>query len=158
TPDSSGDNSSAATATDPSIESFSPSAVKRGQLRDVPLAIRGVNFASGASLVLNGAQLHPGLVRNANTMVARLPRALFAKSGDIAVQVKPPAGALSKAVVIHVVESDAAPVITGVKPGGFPTSTAITVRATGLNFRASSVLVVNNVALNTTVSQDGTRL
>jgi outer membrane protein assembly factor BamB len=156
--DTSGDTSGAAAPTGPSIESFSPAAVKRGQMRDVPLAIRGANFAAGASLVLNGAQMHPGLVRNASTMVARLPRSLFDKAGEISVQVKSPGGSVSKPVVIRVVESYAAPVITGVRPGAFATSTTITVRVTGINFRASSVLFFNNVALNTTVSQDGTRL
>ncbi|HWX39601.1 MAG TPA: IPT/TIG domain-containing protein [Blastocatellia bacterium] len=156
--DASGDTAGAAAPTGPSIESFSPAAVNRGQMRDVPLAIRGANFASGASLVLNGAQMHPGLVRNASTMVARLPRSLFDKAGEISVQVKSPGGSVSKPVVIRVVESDAAPVITGVKPGGFPTSTPVTLWVTGVNFRASSVVVVNKEPLNTTLSQDAKRL
>jgi len=153
-----GSGDAAAPATDPAIESLSPSTVRRGQLRDVPLAIRGANFPSGSSLVLNGAQLNPGLVRNVNTIVAKLPRSLFDKSGEVTVQVKSPAGPLSRAAVIRVVESDAAPVINTFKPAGVPTSTSFTIRVTGTNFSSSSVLFLNNVALNTTVSPDMTRL
>ena len=135
--------------TTPVIDDVSPKMVQQGRLRNLKVKVTGSNFAEGASLIVNGAEVPADLIRNGRTLEAKLPKELFDQLTPVGVQVKLATGAISQAVQIQIIRPDT-PVIDRIKPEEVAgPSDAFTLTVKGEKFRSSSTIFLGEQPLNT---------
>lgn len=133
----------------PAITRLDPAMVEQGRLKNLRLRVIGENFTEGASVIVNDAETAAELVKNGRALEARLPKSLFDNPGMIQIRVKGANGAVSNALPLSVVPPEA-PIIDRIRPKDVPgPSDPFTLKVTGQNFRASSVIIVDDHRLNT---------
>jgi hypothetical protein len=133
----------------PIIDSLSPAAVEQGRLKNLRLVVIGQNFTDGSSLIVNGFDVAADLVNKGKALQSKLPKSLFGQVGTISVAVKTASGAVSQPKLLSVIRPGT-PVIDKISPTEVPgPSEPFILRVKGSNFRVSSAIVVDGVALNT---------
>lgn len=133
----------------PVITRLDPETVEQGRLKNLRLRVSGENFTEGASLIVNDVETAAELLKNGRALEARLPKSLFDNPRMIQIRVKGGNGAVSNALPLSVVPPEA-PTIDRIKPKDVPgPSDPFTLKVTGKNFRASSVIIVDDHRLNT---------
>jgi outer membrane protein assembly factor BamB len=134
----------------PVINSLSPSTVEHGQLSKLAITVRGSNFASGSSLLINGSTMVSTQVINSKVVIGKLPPQLLAQAGTVNIQVQAPDGSQSQPVPLTVTTTQT-PQISDLFPDQVPgPHPPFELRVNGGNFRETSVIVVSGQSLNTT--------
>ncbi|MEW6210281.1 MAG: IPT/TIG domain-containing protein [Acidobacteriota bacterium] len=133
----------------PVITRLDPDRVEQGRLKNLRLRVFGENFTEGASLIVNDVETAAQLLKNGRTLETRLPKSLFDNERIIQIRVKGANGAVSNPQPLNVVRPEE-PIIDRIKPRDHPgPSEPFTLKVTGKNFRASSVIIVDDQRLNT---------
>ncbi len=134
----------------PEITRLDPAMVEQGRLKNLRLRVIGQNFTEGASLIVNNdVETAAELLKGGRALEARLPKSLFDNPGMIQIRAKGANGAVSNALFLSVVPPEA-PIIDRIRPKDVPgPSDPFTLKVTGKNFRASSVIIVDDHRLNT---------
>jgi len=135
----------------PIINSLKPDTVEQGQTTKLRITVRGANFASGASLLINGTTPIGGVLISPKFIIGKLPPQLLAQPGAISIQVQTPDGALSQPAILTVTTIQG-PQISGLFPSELPgPHPPFELRVNGSSFKESSVIVVSGQSLNTTL-------
>lgn len=133
----------------PTIDSLSPETAEQGRLKNLRLVVVGRNLTEGSSLLINGSEVGAELIGKGRALQTQLPKSLFERAEALSIQVKAANGILSQPKALNVVRPGA-PVIESISPAEVPgPSGPFTLRVKGINFRASSAIVVAGQALNT---------
>jgi hypothetical protein len=132
----------------PVIKSISPETTQQGRLQQLTLKVRGSNFTPGSSLIVDHTyEFASHLISSGKALVAKLPGSLFARAGDISIQVKGSSGALSLPVTMHVVRpGDPTIASVDIVERGH---NSLTLKVKGKNFRPSSTIFIGEKPLNT---------
>jgi hypothetical protein len=142
---------SAKKSTVPVISSLHPDTVEQGQASKVRVTIHGTNFATGSSLLINGATTIGAQMISPKALSCRLPAALVAQPGTISIQVQAPDGMTSQPAALTVTGPQG-PHISDLQPSEAPgPHPPFELRVNGSNFKETSVVVVSGQSLNTTL-------
>lgn len=132
----------------PRIDILKPDQVEQGRLKPLKLTVRGANFTSDSALIVDGIQYESETARGGKVLLARLPSDLFDQVRNLSVQVKNSAGS-SPVKALAVVPPDA-PEIDRLSPVEVPGPAGkFTLTLKGRNFRATSIIFVDDEPLNT---------
>jgi outer membrane protein assembly factor BamB len=135
----------------PVINSLHPDRVEQGQVSKLHVTIRGSNFPSGASLLINGTTTIGAQMINPKVLIGKLPPELMAEPGTISVQVQAPDGTQSQPAALTVTTVQG-PQISDLSPSQVPgPHPPFELRVNGSNFKETSVIVVSGQSLNTTL-------
>ncbi len=137
----------------PAIESVSPDIAVQGRSSDLPITVRGENFSETSLILANGIEMRTRSVQPQNALTATLPEMLFARRGEISLQVKAEDGTLSEPVSLRIMEAND-PFIKSVAPSEVPNAGKIIsppfpLKVTGKNFGPHSIIFIANQPLDT---------
>jgi hypothetical protein len=145
------ENISAKKSSIPMISSLNPNVVEQGHVGKLRVAVRGANFTSGASLLINSATSIVAQFVNSKVLIARLPQELIGQPGTISIQVQEPNGNQSQAAALTVTSTQS-PRITDLSPSQMPAPhLPFELRVNGDNFKETSVIVASGQSLGTTL-------
>ena len=124
----------------PVISLLKPDQAEQGRRKDLPLIVKGQNFATGAVLLVNDTAVASTLVHG-GTLTATLPKGLFAQAGRLPIRVK--VGDLTSTPAFIEVRNSAGAVIDRLDPNEVPGPAGkIPFRVIGNNFRPTSLISV----------------
>lgn len=123
----------------PVIQVIKPNLTEQGRKRDLPLIVRGQNFGTNSTVLVNDTQIPATVERGQKTLSATLPASLFAQAGRLTVKVK--VGDLVSNAMFLEVRNTEGPVINRLSPEGSPGPTGrIPIRVIGKNFKPTSLI------------------
>lgn len=124
----------------PIIKSLRPDSVEQQPPSDVAISIEGENLSRGSRVLVGQVELAADLAPDGKSLLAKLPRSLFASPGRVSIRVKSPDGALSQPATLEITKSSA-PIIEGVAPRRIPGG-GFYLEVKGRNFRPTSAIFV----------------